>query len=384
MKIVHVISGMLYTGGAQMMLYKLLSRQDRATVQAKVISLVGTGPIGEKIRALGVPVLNLGMSRGVPNPFGIYRLARWLRNDPPDVVQTWMYHADVVGGFAAKLAGGIPTAWNIRHSNLLDSDKRLSRGTAMLCARLSSWLPRRIVCCSEVARQAHADLGYAADRMVVIPNGFDLTAFRPDPAARLSVRQELQIAEETLLIGLVGRFHPHKDHQTFIRAAARLHTVFPQVHFLLCGDNISWRNPDLAGWIKAANIQHRCHLLGRREDIPRLDAALDIATSSSSSEGFPNVIGEAMACGIPCVVTDVGELPYIVGETGWVVPPKDPDALANAWRQLIELGPADRTKRGEAARRRVSERFNLQTVVAQYQQIYQKLAADKPVRRKEE
>lgn len=373
MKIVHVISGMLFTGGAQMMLYKLLSCLDRTAFEAQVVSLVGSGPVGEKIQALGVPVRTLGMRRGVPNPIGVYRLARWLRQDRPHVVQTWMYHADLIGGLAAKLAGDIPTAWNIRHSSL-DGDKWLSRWTAGACARLSNWLPRRIVCCSEVSRQLHTACGYAADQMVVIPNGFDLTHFRPDPPARLSVRQELGLPQETLLIGLVGRFHKNKDHRTCIQAAARLHVAFPDVHFLFCGDNISWENQELVEWIKAAGIQHRCSLLGRRGDIPRLDAALDIASSSSSSEGFPNVIGEAMACGIPCVVTEVGDSPFIVGETGSVVPPKEPQALAEAWRRLIELGPAGRAKLGEAARRRVEEQFNLLTIATRYQRLYEELA----------
>jgi glycosyltransferase involved in cell wall biosynthesis len=385
MKIVHVISG-LTTGGAEMMLYRLLSFRNDTALAAEVISLVTIGSMGEKVRALGVPVRALGMRRGVPNPSGLYRLVRWLRKDPPDVIQTWLYHADLIGGLAAKLAGGIPVAWNIRHSNLdAIGDKRLSRWTAYTCARLSRWLPTRIVCCSEASQRTHIALGYAADRMVVIPNGFDLTAFRPDPAARLSVRQELGIPAEAPLIGLVGRFHPQKDHRTFIHAAAQLHAHAPEARFLLCGDEVTWKNTELASWLEVAGIRQNCHLLGRREDIPRLTAALDIASSSSAyGEGFSNVIGEAMACGVPCVVTDVGDAAHIVGDTGRIVPPRNPQALAQEWRALMEIGQEGREGLGHAARRRIEEHFNLPAITARYEKLYEELATHSSTRRQEE
>jgi glycosyltransferase involved in cell wall biosynthesis len=370
-KIAHVITG-LNTGGAETMLYKLLSGMDRGTFEARVVSLTDVGPVGEKIRALGVPVRALGMRRGVPDPRGVWQLTRWLKEDKPNLVQTWMYHADLVGGLAARLAGNIPVVWGVRHSNLdPGGNKRTTIWTAKACARLSHRLPIRIVCCSETSRAVHTELGYAHKKMVVIPNGFDLTAFKPDPAARESVRQELGISKDALLIGLVGRFDPQKDHRNFVAAAARLSAAYPEVHFPLCGDGATWDNAELAGWIEAAGIRQRFHLLGRREDMPRLTAALDIASSSSSyGEGFPNIIGEAMACGVPCVVTDVGDSAFIVGDTGLVVPPRDPDALATAWRKLIELGPEGRRRLGAVARRRVEERFSLPTVVSQYQKLY--------------
>jgi glycosyltransferase involved in cell wall biosynthesis len=375
-KVLHVIA-CLDTGGAQKMLYKLLSGTDREAFKTEVVSLIDIGPIGQKIQALGVSVRALGMRRsGVPNPLAVLRLARWLRQDPPYVIQTWMYHADLIGGLAARLAGSIPVAWGVRNSNL---DPQCSRRStiwiAMACARLSRWLPARIVCCSEASRQVHTQLGYAADKMVVIPNGFDLAVFRADPAARRSVRQELGIPEEAPLIGLVARFHPQKDHCDFVQAAARFHACVPESHFLLCGDGITWRNPELAGWIEAAGIQSQCHLLGRREDIPRLMAALDIAsTAASYGEAFPNVVGEAMACGVPCVVTDVGDSAIIVGETGVVVPPKDPQALAAGWsRLLLDMNQEERRRLGLAARQRIMERYSLGKIVEQYERLYKSL-----------
>jgi len=366
----------LEMGGAQMMLYKLLASMDRTRFAPEVISLIDIGPMGEKIESLGVEVRSLGMRPGVPNPMGILRLIRWLRRAPPDVIQTWMYHADLIGGLAAKLAGGIPLAWGIRQSNLSDQgSRRLTIHTMRICAQMSRWLPTRIVCCSEASQRVHTALGYVNGKMIVIPNGFDLRAFKPDSAARKSVRAEMQISADAPVIGLVGRFDPQKDHRNFVYAAALLHRSRPDVHFLLCGDDITWENAELRAWIEEAGIRKQCRLVGRRQDMSRLTAALDIAASSSSfGEGFPNVIGEAMACGVPCVVTDVGDSALIVGQTGRVVPPQNPKALANALSEIVELGREGRTRLGTAARCRIQGHFDLPDIVTRYQNLYQELA----------
>jgi glycosyltransferase involved in cell wall biosynthesis len=369
----------LDVGGAQMMLYKLLAGMDRTTFAPEVISLIDIGPIGEKIESLGIQVRSLGMRPGIPNPMSILRLISWLRRDRPDVIQTWMYHADLIGGWAAKFAGGIPMAWGIRQSDLSDhGSRRLTIYTMRMCAYVSKWLPARIVCCSEASQRVHTALGYATENMMVIPNGFDLRVFKPDAAARESVRVELQIPAGTPVIGLVGRFHPQKDHRNFVAAAALLHRSRPDVHFVLCGEEVTWDNLQLARWIADAGIAGCCRLLGRRQDIPRLVAALDIAASSSSfGEGFPNVIGEAMACGVPCAVTDIGDSALIVGRTGRVVPPQNPEDLAKALLELVELGHQERTCLGIAARARIKEHFDLPDIVMRYQNLYQELAVAK-------
>jgi len=376
MKIVHIITG-LKTGGAEMMLYKLLSNQDTARFKPEVVSLTDIGPIGKRILQQGIPVRCLGMNRGMPNPLVALKLAKWLRQSKPAVIQTWMYHADLVGGIAAKLAGGIPLVWGIHHSNLEPGSNKWSTIlTARICARTSRWLPAKIVCCSEASRQVHTSLGYDAEKMVVIPNGFDLETYRPDPQARISVRRELDIQNETPLIGLVGRFDPQKDHHNFMLAAARLGAHHPSPHFLLCGDCIDTQNAELTKWIAAAGLSERFHLLGRREDIPRLTAALDIASSSSSfGEAFPLVLGEAMACGVPCVTTDVGDSARIVGDTGYVVPSKNPDAFANALNKLLNLSPQARIYLGQQARKRVKENYSLAFIMKQYEELHRDVAA---------
>lgn len=380
MKVTHVITA-LHLGGAETMLYRLLLYSDRAEFEHEVISLTDIGALGEKIRVLGVPVRALGMRQGVPNPLGVMRLARWLKQDPPDVVQTWMYQADLVGGLATRLAGDVPVAWGI-HSSYLDpqSVKRLKIWTVRACAWASRWLPTRIVCCSEASRQVHAELGYATKNMLIIPNGSDLTTFKPDPEARSSVRRELGLREGTPLVGFMARWDPQKDHRTFVRAAALLHARAPDAHFILCGSadadgiGITSENLQLAEWIDAAGLRSCCHLLGLRLDVPRLSAALDIASLSSSyGEAWPLIVGEAMACGVPCVVTDVGDSALIVGDTGRVVPPRDPAALADAWYELLAVGPDVRARLGLAARRRIEEHFSLTSAIAKYEGLYKEL-----------
>jgi glycosyltransferase involved in cell wall biosynthesis len=290
-----------------------------------------------------------------------------------DLVQTWLYHADLIGGIAARLAG-LPVVWGVHHASVDAQMKTTTRLVVRSCAALSNWLPERIVCCAEATKAGHVRLGYAAAKSVVIPNGFDASQFKPDAGARLSVRQERGIQEGTILIGYFARFHPDKDHAVFVEAAGTLHRDFPDVHFVLCGQEITPDNPTLLAWVEAAGVRDRVHLLGLRQDIPRLMASLDVFSLSSRNEAAPLVIGEAMACGVPCAVTDVGDSAEMVGNTGEVVPPRDPQALALAWRRLLEAGEQRRRELGKAARLRIEENFDLAGVVRRYEALYRTVA----------
>lgn len=375
------ISTTLGPAGAEWMLYRLLSRIDRKRFTPRVIALIDFGPssVVQAIQALGVSIRFLGMQPGLPNPMFVLRLARWLREDQPDLISTWMYHADLIGGIAARLAGGIPVVWGIRQSDLNhEGNSHLTYLTVKICGSLSRWLPAKIICNSEAGRKFHVELGYASEKMVVIPNGYDLGTFRPDSAARETIRKELQLSNEVPIVGLMARFHPQKDHPNFVLAASLLHQDRPDVHFVLCGHGMDWENTKLTKWIEEAGIRSRFHLLGLRNDVPKLIAALDIACMSSSfGEGFPNVVSEAMCCEVPCVVTDVGDAAYIVGNTGRVVEPRNPNALAKALLELIELGPEGRSQLGIAARQRISEHFDLPKVVKQYESLFEELACGK-------
>jgi glycosyltransferase involved in cell wall biosynthesis len=374
-RIAHVITG-LETGGAEMMLYKLLEKTDGTSFAVRVMSLTGVGPVGQRIRALGVPVHALGMRRGVPGAAGMWRLAAWLRDESPQIVQTWMYHADLLGGLAARIARrGVAVAWNVQNSNLdQDSSARRTIWTARVCAGLSRWVPDRIVCCGEVVRRVHRELGYADGKIEVIPNGIDTSVFRPDPVARAEVRRELEVVDGEVLIGMAARFDPQKDHLTFVNAAGLLAADRPEVRFVLCGDGVDTQNATLMDWLRAAKVGDRCRLLGRRDDMPRVHTGLDVASLSSAyGEGCPNAVGEAMACGVPCVVTDVGDSRDLVGHAGRVVPARSPLALAQAWRELVDMAGSTRVELGASARRRIEAYYELGAVVRRYEALYENL-----------
>ena len=374
-RLVIVITG-LGTGGAEMMLLKVLERLDPAW-GPHVISLTDVGEIGRRLEALGIPVEGLGLRPGRAGPLAIGRLAALLRELRPDVVHTWMYHADLLGGVAARLAGGCAVGWCIRNSTLDPSQTRRStRLVARACALLSRRVPDRILTCSEVARRVHVDLGYAADRMVVVPNGFDLASFRPDDAARADVRRELGLAPGTPLVGVVGRLDPQKNHAGFFAAAGLLRRRRPDAHLLLAGKGLEPGSAPVAAMMAAAGVGEMTHLLGRREDMPRLMAALDVLVSASGyGEAFPNVLGEAMACGVPCAVTDVGDSAFIVGDTGRVVAPCDMAALAAAIGDLLDLPASARGELAARARARVAADFEIGAVVKRYEAFYEELAA---------
>jgi glycosyltransferase involved in cell wall biosynthesis len=379
MRILHVIPG-LRMGGAEGMLYKLLSLSRGGAFAHEVVTLSNVGPVGEKIRGLGVPVRSLGLDRLPTTLLGAWRLAAYLRHNPPDLVQTWQYHADLIGGLAARLMTRAPVVWNVRHSDFDTAELgQVLRWTLRACACLSRRLPEHIVSCSEVGRRIHLGLGYPAERMTVIPNGFDLDEFRPDRAIRTAKRAELGIGEGEVLIGLVGRVRPPKDHATFLAAAARLGADFPELRFLFCGPGTALADDQLVGPVRDAGLAERCLLLGARSDIAEIDAALDIACSSSTGEGFSNAIGEAMACGVPCVVTDVGDSAWIVGDTGLVVPRRDPDALAGALSKLVAVGAEGRAALGRRARLRVEHNFNLPAIVERYEDLYASLDRARPL-----
>lgn len=354
-----------------MMLLKVLERLDAGFVP-HVISLSTLGDMGPRIQALGVHVEVLGMQPGrIPRPVELLRLIRRLKALSPDVVHTWMYHADLVGGLAAKIAGVSAVAWAIHHSNLSSTaNKRSTLAVVRACSLLSRWVPKKILCCSEATRRTHVDFSYQADKMVVVPNGFDVSRFKADESSRPQIYAELGLEKHILLVGLIGRFDPQKNHTGFFEAAEMLHQRLPNVHFVLAGQDIDENNDELLHAVEKSGTGAVTHFLGQRNDIPILMASLNVLVSSSIGEAFPNVLGEAMACGVPCVVTDVGDCAAIVGETGHVVQSGDMVGLADAMEKLLMLPSVKRADLGARARRRVEENFELGQVVKRYERFY--------------
>jgi len=374
MKIVHVITG-LDAGGAETMLFKLLSRIERGAFDSEVISLSTLGLIGPRIEALGVPVVALGLSSALPNPFTFASLVRRLASSRPAIVHCWMYHGNLLGGLAARLAGIKRVIWSIRQTNV---DRRSIKLRTIAVVKMGAWLsrlvPDAILGNAETSRRGHVALGYDAARYTLIPNGFDLDRFRPDAEARRAVRAELGLAPETPLVGLVARYDIQKDHATYLRAAAQLRRQRPDVRHLLIGGGAEPEQPELARLLGETGTGDIVRLLGHRDDVPRLTAALDVATSSSVGEGFANAIGEAMASGVPAVVTDVGDSAAVLGDGGIVVGPGDAGAIAEAWARLLALSPEGRLAMGAKARARVAASWSLDAVVKSYQDFYRKLA----------
>ncbi len=227
---------------------------------------------------------------------------------------------------------------------------------------------------SQAGRAAHLAQGYPADRSLTIPNGFDLDRFRPDAAAREAIRRELGVDPRATLVGLIGRFHPDKDHRNFIRAAGAIRRQRDDVRFVACGDGVAWSNPQLVAWIDAEGIREACHLLGRRDDMHRVAAALDLNVSSSASEAFSMAIGEAMACEVPSVVTDVGDSAALVGSCGRVVPAGDSRALAAACLDVLSLASVERRQLGTAARQHIAQHFSIDAIAPRYLDVWMQVA----------
>ena len=374
-RVLHIIAG-LGLGGAEMSLLKLLSAMDKDRFVSSVVSLTSDPPLGELIRRMGVLVSALTLTSGLPDPRLILKLVVQIRRQNPDIIQTWMYHSDFLGGLAAQLAGSPPVIWNIRHTY---KDHELfkpgTRWIIRLNARLSHSFPACIICNSEASRESHIALGFDPEKMIVIPNGFDTDIFHRDLGSRREIRRELAIDNNSPIIGLCARFHPDKDHDNFFKAARILCEQVPAVEFLLWGKGMDGDNPAIIHWLKGTGFDNRFHLLGERFDSTRLFSSLDIFTLSSSIESFPGVIGEAMASEVICVATDVGDMKNIVGDTGIVVPAHDHSSLAEGWKILISLPPGKRAELGKEARQRIIDHFGQERTTGAYSKLYQDIIA---------
>jgi len=374
--VAHLITS-LSVGGAETFLLRLVATMDRGRFDPVVISVTDEGTLGAQLREMGVRVYALGMRRGVPHPGGLIRLISILRRERPHILQTWLYHADLLGLLARRPGAVERLVWGIRCS---ETDSRYRSGLSGLVVRILarySDRPDAIVTNSQAGTETHRAMGYRPRRWEVIHNGVDTDHFHPAPGHHASVRRELDLPPETVLIGLVARYDPLKDHGTFLKAAAHLANE-KDVHFVLAGAGVDGANGVLAQLAGELGISQRVHFLGERTDIARLNAAFDIASCCSTGEGFPNILIEAMACGVPCVTTDVGDAREVVAETGIVSPVRGAAQLAQGWRTLLQRGSDGRAQLGQAARDRIVEHFALSKAASRYETLYSELACAKP------
>lgn len=369
-RVVHVIPD-LDVGGAEMMLSRLVRSMDRGRFENQVISLTGAGALRHSLEAIGVRVHSLGMRRARIDVGALPRLARLLRTLHPDLVQSWLYHADLLALLGTWFAGRPPLVWNVRCSDMdLRHYPALTRWVRAALIPCSRWVSA-VVVNSQAGRRLHEALGYRVARWEVIPNGIDLDQFKPDALAREWLRDELQVPPDAVLIVSVARFDPMKDHGTLLAACGEVVRKHANAHVVLIGKD----TPDLKPVATRHGLQGRIHLLGLRSDVHRLLAGADILCLSSISEGFPSVLMEGMACGLPCVTTDTGDAAAIVGETGVVVPRKNPQAMARALCELLVQGPKHREQLGRQARARIEKDYALPMIVKRYEALYAELAA---------
>jgi glycosyltransferase involved in cell wall biosynthesis len=361
--IFHVITTLGFGGAERMLARVIFADQGRKPIRHVVVSLLGGG-YAEQIRATGVEVHNLGLDRVWRFPGAILRLVRLLRRTRPDVVMTWLYHADFLGTLAVILSGigSCRLVWNLRCSKLDLADfAHTTRWLIKILAWLSP-LPRAIAANSRAGQSAHQELGYRAKHWIYLPNGLDLDEWRPDQADRTEVRQELGLKDDAVAVGVIARLDSQKDHATLLAAAEQ---CSEHIRFVLIGRNTNKLPPS-----------SRILALGERGDVPRLLRGMDIVVLSSAyGEGFPNVLAEAMATEIPCITTDVGDAASLVDDAGLVVPARDPKALAAAIMTLSSEDPESRASRGRRARDIIRRNYSMERVIELYREVWRLVAA---------
>ncbi len=332
------------------MLRNFLRYRSSGHFQHVVVSLTSRGEVGDEIEEMGVKVHALGARRGAaPLPLHMWQLQVLGRRVRPAIIQGWMYHGNLSASWAAGWLGFRPhVVWAIRCSlPSLDRHRPLTKATIRFGARLSRF-PRRVIYNSSRGLSDHVAAGYCASNGMVIPNGFDLDAFRPDPVAGVVLRRDLGIPSRVPLVCMVANYTPMKDHRTFLEAARIFHGERPDVHFILAGTGVDSANTALTEMVETRGLADRVHLIGSGR-YSSGDGGFRYR-HAFVVEAFPNVVGEAMACGVPVVASDVGDVRGIVGDTGIVVLPKCVQGFVNAWRRIFDMPAEAREQFGLAAR----------------------------------
>ncbi len=371
-RILHII-GSLDIGGGERFLLRLLSLDELDKIKCTVISLTDLGFIAHQLSDVGVTVYALGMKRFLFVPFHFIKLVRLIKQVKPDIVQTWLYHADFFGGIAAKFAGVKHVSWGLLGTEISKSVFSVTGIIRKACALLSYVLPSKIMCVAESTIKTHRALGYCDKKMQFFHNGLDFSSLHATETERTAFRLRHGMDEKDIVIGSLGRFNPLKDHYTLIRAAEKLITKIPNVRFLIIGRELTPLNEELMGWINQTGLRERFILLGESSKIPVCLAAMDIFCLHSRAEGLPTVLAEAMAMGLPCVSTDVGDAGILMGEAGVLVEKQNPEALADGLLKLLYMTPEERLALGSAAQKKVKTEYAIEQTQQEFSQVYDSL-----------
>jgi glycosyltransferase involved in cell wall biosynthesis len=359
-----IITG-LEPDGAENMLLKILKIIKHSRCSFTVVSLSAGGIVGEALRAEGIPVINLDMKGFLKFIINICKLYALIKDINPNVVHTWLYHADLIGGFVAKICGVKKIIWSIRHSNLnLIDNNKSTLMIAYACAILSRWIPDEIISCSKNAATNHVNIGYKENIINVIPNGIDFGTFQVSDQYRFEIRSAYGISNNEICIGMMGRFDRQKNHLGFVEMSALLVNDL-SIKFILVGSGVDWDNKVLTDRIVSLGLQDRYLLLGHRNDVHKIYNALDIYISTSKGEAFSNALAEAMACGLPSIVTNVGDSKYIIGESGFAIDEFDSVDFADKANILIS-DYLLRMKKSTIAIDRVHSLFDIKIIANLY------------------
>lgn len=370
MRVLHVIIG-LDVGGAESMLFRLVTAGGDSDNHI-VVSLSGQGEIGSRLLKEGVEVHALGLSAAADLARVFWALLRLIKKLRPDVVQTWMYHADLIGGIAARLMG-VPVVWGIRRTDVGVGVSRITRVLQYVSAAASHLVPSAIVAAAEASRSAHIRIGYRRTRFTVIPNGFDFKSADAKRIERTVAKAYFGFTGENVVIGSLGRFNGAKNHEQFVIACIHLAQQDNRVRFVLAGRDVDSRNRVLMSHIEESGLSDRFVLYGHCDDPTRIYEALDFFCLHSVSEGFPNVLAEAMAMNVMCVTTNVGDALEIMGGDGIVAGGCDAGALARAMLEATALRPEDRVRIGMAGGASVRSRFSIASARHKYRFLYEGL-----------
>lgn len=365
-----VIVTNLGLGGAEHALLQTLSRLDRSRFTLRLLVLGDDEALLPRFREIGIEPVLLGLHAGRWPLAGVRRLLDAVRAFQPDLIQGWMYHGNLAASFAAaRLVPSVPVCWSVRDTpDAAHGHSRFTRAVIWLSGHYAPRVARIFNVSSRSAAYCAERYGWPAAATRVLPNGIDLARFRPDAAARSALRGALGVSDAQPLIGMVARWTPVKRHGLFLEAAARLLALRADARFVLVGKGLDADNAMLAALLDRHSLRERCHLLGMRHDVETIYPGLDLLALTSASEGFPNVLAEAMACGVPVVSTDVGDARDILGGLGAIVQ-DDPASIAQAWAS----GLAGQGGTPEQLRARIAGHYALDGVAARFMAEYEAL-----------
>lgn len=368
-RIVHLITS-LNSGGAEHNLLKLCQHLDRKRYQQVVISLLSNGTLEEEFKKLRITVYTLSMKRGRFSLRGLYRLYKLLKEIQPHILQTWLYHADLIGLFIGKLARVPIIGWNIRCSDMNLAHYPWTTNLTLRLLAFLSRFPDYILTNSKAGRQFHEKIGYRNKNWQLIENGIDTRKFRPDQTAKERLCHQLNIPKESFLVGHVARFDPMKDHHTFLKAAQIALKQSPNLLFIMIGSEITAKNPELMKLMEDLHLQDHCYLLGPKKKLEFYYAAFDVFCLTSKSEGFPNVVIEAMACGTPVVSTNVGDVKRVIENSEFLVPPQSPELLAQALKVCTKSSKNQIDKIGLNNRNIIENNYSLDGMIDKLDKFY--------------